>query len=91
MTGVLDFAGIARRVLHIVPMSLRFIAAIIVCAGALVLANCGIKGPLKLPPGATAPAPTGLPPGAVPPTTLPPKSPDTTPGSDTPADKGETR
>ena len=88
---MLDFAGIAAVSCESVPMSLRSIAAIIVCAGALVLTSCGIKGPLKLPPGATAPAPTGLPPGAVPPTTLPPKSPDTTPGSDAPTDKGETR
>jgi len=66
-------------------------AAIICCVAVLMLAACGIKGPLKLPPGKTAPAPTGLPPGAVPPTTLPPKSPDVTPGSETPADKDEPR
>jgi predicted small lipoprotein YifL len=65
----------------------RSIAVIISCAAALAVTGCGIKGPLKLPPGKSAPAPTGLPPGAVPATTLPPKSPDTTtPPSDTPAD-----
>ncbi|TMH59949.1 MAG: sugar transporter [Betaproteobacteria bacterium] len=65
----------------------RSIAVIISCAAALAVAGCGIKGPLKLPPGQSAPAPTGLPPGAVPATTLPPKPPDTTtPPSDTPSD-----
>lgn len=65
----------------------RSIVVIISCAAALAVAACGIKGPLKLPPGKSAPAPTGLPPGAVPATTLPPKPPDTTtPPSDTPGD-----
>jgi predicted small lipoprotein YifL len=48
----------------------RSFAAIIACAAVVASPGCGIKGPLKLPPGATAPAPTGLPPGAVPATTL---------------------
>jgi predicted small lipoprotein YifL len=47
----------------------RSIVAIIACAAVLILAGCGVKGPLKLPPGQTAPAPTGLPPGAIPATT----------------------
>jgi predicted small lipoprotein YifL len=65
----------------------RSIAAIIACAAVFAVAGCGIKGPLKLPPGKSAPAPTGLPPGAVPPTTLPPQTPDTTaPGSGAPAE-----
>jgi len=54
----------------------RSMAAIIACATVLALAGCGIKGPLKLPPGKSAPAPTGLPPGA-PPTTIPGKPSDT--------------
>ena len=62
----------------------RSIAAIIACAVVFAVAGCGIKGPLKLPPGTSAPAPTGLPPGAVPPTTLPPDT--TAPGSNVPAD-----
>jgi predicted small lipoprotein YifL len=49
----------------------RSTAAIIACAAVLAVAGCGIKGPLKLPPGKSAPAPTGLPPGAQPTTTLP--------------------
>jgi len=87
---VLDF----RRTFNVVystPMLPRSIAAIIVCAGACMLADCGIKGPLRLPPGKTAPEPTGLPPGAVPPTTLPPKSPETTPSADVPPTKDDTR
>jgi len=63
----------------------RSIAAIIACAAVLAVAGCGIKGPLRLPPGKSAPAPTGLPPGAVPPTTLPP-APDNKTPSDVPAD-----
>ena len=51
----------------------RSIAAIIACAAALAVVGCGIKGPLRLPPGKSAP--TGLPPGAAPATTLP-KPPD---------------
>jgi predicted small lipoprotein YifL len=47
----------------------RSVAVIIACAAVLAVAGCGIKGPLKLPPG--KPAPTGLPPGAAPTTTLP--------------------
>jgi predicted small lipoprotein YifL len=54
----------------------RSMAAIIACATVLAIAGCGIKGPLKLPPGKSAPAPTGLPPGA-PPTTIPGKPSDT--------------
>jgi predicted small lipoprotein YifL len=49
----------------------RSTAVIIVCAATLAIAGCGIKGPLKLPPGKSAPAPTGLPPGVPPTTTLP--------------------
>jgi len=56
----------------------RSMAAIIACATVLAVAGCGIKGPLKLPPGKSAPAPTGLPPGA-PPTTIPGKPSDTPP------------
>ena len=65
--------------------------AILIIAAALPLAGCGIKGPLRLPPGKTAPEPTGLPPGAVPPTTLPPKAPDTTQGTQAPASKDATQ
>jgi predicted small lipoprotein YifL len=54
----------------------RSVVAIIACAAVFAVAGCGIKGPLKLPPGKSAPAPTGLPPGATPTTTLP-KPPDT--------------
>ncbi len=54
----------------------RSMTAIIACAAVLAVAGCGIKGPLKLPPGKSAPAPTGLPPGA-PPTTIPGKPSDT--------------
>lgn len=54
----------------------RSTAAIIACAAVLAVAGCGIKGPLRLPPGKSAPAPTGLPPGAPPASTKP---------SDTPA------
>jgi predicted small lipoprotein YifL len=54
----------------------RSIAAIIVCAALLACSGCGIKGPLRLPPGKSAPAPTGLPPGVAP-TTIPGKPPDT--------------
>jgi len=54
----------------------RSMAAIIACAAVLAVSGCGIKGPLKLPPGKSAPAPTGLPPGA-PPTTIPGKPSDT--------------
>ena len=49
---------------------------IAIIATVLALVGCGIKGPLKLPPGKSAPAPTGLPPGA-PPTTIPGKPSDT--------------
>jgi predicted small lipoprotein YifL len=64
----------------------RSTATIIVCAMVFALAGCGIKGPLKLPSGKTAPAPTGLPPGAVPATTLPPAPDNKPPPSDAPAD-----
>jgi predicted small lipoprotein YifL len=57
----------------------RSVAAFIVCASALALAGCGIKGPLKLPPGVSAPAPTGTPPG-----TVPTESPTTAPAPVTP-------
>ena len=66
----------------------RSVAAFIACAGVIAVTGCGIKGPLKLPPGASAPAPTGAPPGAIPtesPTTSPqPPAPaaSTTPSSD---------
>jgi predicted small lipoprotein YifL len=63
----------------------RSLAAIIACAMVFAIAGCGIKGPLKLPPGKSAPAPTGLPPGAVPATTLPPAPDNKPPGSDAPA------
>jgi predicted small lipoprotein YifL len=52
----------------------RSVAAFIACASVLAIAACGIKGPLRLPPGVSAPAPTGAPPGAIPtesPTTAP--------------------
>ncbi|HET7364047.1 MAG TPA: lipoprotein [Burkholderiales bacterium] len=65
--------------------------AIIIIIATLMLAGCGIKGPLRLPPGKTAPEPTGLPPGAVPPTTLPPKAPDTTPETPAPETKDSTQ
>jgi len=54
----------------------RSIAAIIVCTVVLACGGCGIKGPLRLPPGKSAPAPTGLPPGVAP-TTIPSKPSDT--------------
>ena len=61
----------------------RSVAAFIACASVIVLTGCGIKGPLKLPPGASAPAPTGAPPGAIPtesPTISPqPATPTTSP------------
>jgi predicted small lipoprotein YifL len=49
----------------------RSIVVIIACIAVLAIAGCGIKGPLRLPPGKSAPAPTGLPPGLTPTTTLP--------------------
>jgi len=58
----------------------RSIPAIIACAAVLVVCGCGVKGPLRLPPGQSAPAPTGLPPGAIPTTTSEP----TTTSSDRP-------
>jgi predicted small lipoprotein YifL len=58
--------------------------AVMILSLSLIVAGCGIKGPLRLPPGKTAPEPTGLPPGAVPATTLPPKPPDTTPVQESP-------
>jgi predicted small lipoprotein YifL len=70
----------------------RSIAIIIIAITAtLTLDGCGIKGPLRLPPGKTAPEPTGLPPGAVPPTTLPPRPSDTTPSAQPPASKDTTQ
>jgi len=54
----------------------RSIVAIIACTALLALVGCGIKGPLRLPPGKSAPAPTGLPPGVAP-TTIPGKPSDT--------------
>jgi len=65
--------------------------AVMMVSLSLILAGCGIKGPLRLPPGKTAPEPTGLPPGAVPATTLPAKPPDTTPGQETPPSKEESQ
>jgi predicted small lipoprotein YifL len=56
----------------------RSFAAIIACAAVFAIAGCGIKGPLKLPPGKSAPAPTGLPPGATP-ATAPAAKPSETP------------
>jgi len=50
-------------------MLLRSVTAIIACAAVVTIAGCGVKGPLRLPPGQSAPAPTGLPPGAIPATT----------------------
>jgi predicted small lipoprotein YifL len=67
----------------------RSVAAFIACASVLAIAACGIKGPLKLPPGASAPAPTGAPPGAVP-TESPTISPAPTP-TNAPADGDEER
>ena len=61
----------------------RSTAAIIACAAVLAVAGCGIKGPLKLPPGKSAPAPTGLPPGA--PSTSTPAKPSDTPAPVEPA------
>lgn len=78
------------RVVYSIPMVPRSVAIIIIIA-TLMLAGCGIKGPLRLPPGKTAPEPTGLPPGAVPPTTLPPKAPDTTPETPAPETKDSTQ
>jgi len=56
----------------------RSSAAIIACAAVFAMAGCGIKGPLKLPAGKSAPAPTGLPPGATP-ATAPAAKPSETP------------
>ena len=50
----------------VVRMLRRPLAAIIACMAVAMICGCGVKGPLRLPPGETAPAPTGLPPGAVP-------------------------
>jgi len=47
----------------------RSVVAIIACAAVVTVCGCGVKGPLRLPPGQSAPAPTGLPPGAIPATT----------------------
>jgi predicted small lipoprotein YifL len=47
----------------------RSLAAFIACTIALSTAACGIKGPLKPPPGATPPPLTGAAPGVVPPST----------------------
>ena len=66
----------------------RSFAAIIACSAVLAVAGCGIKGPLKLPPGKSAPAPTGLPPGTTPataPAAKPSEAPapvEAVPGSD---------
>jgi predicted small lipoprotein YifL len=49
----------------------RSIVAIIAGAAVIAVCGCGVKGPLRLPPGQSAPAPTGLPPGAIPSTTSP--------------------
>ena len=87
---MLDFAEVDCGVVYSIPMLPRSIV-VIICAGALIIAGCGIKGPLRLPAGKTAPEPTGLPPGAVPPTTLPPKAPEATPSADVPPTKDDTR
>ena len=66
-----------------VRMLRRSVAAFIACASVLTITACGIKGPLKLPSGASAPAPTGAPPGAIPtesPTTSPPPASSPTTG-----------
>ena len=63
----------------------RSVAAFIACASVLLIAGCGIKGPLKLPPGASAPAPTGAPPGAI-----PTESPTTSPAPVTPVSEPAT-
>ena len=55
----------------------RSFAAIIACCAVFAFGGCGIKGPLKLPPGKSAPAPTGLPPGATPASTPAAKPADT--------------
>ena len=77
------------------PM-LRRSAVAIMGVAVLFGAGCGIKGPLRLPPGATAPAPTGLPPGSVPTTTMsdkpaytPPPQPPLSTVPDSSKDKGE--
>jgi hypothetical protein len=57
-------------------------AAIIACVIALAVAACGIKGPLKPPPGSSPPPLTGAAPGVIPPST------DTVPGG--PASSSET-
>jgi predicted small lipoprotein YifL len=62
----------------------RSTAAIIACAAVLAVAGCGIKGPLKLPPGKSAPDPTGRPPGAAPVTT--PAKPSDTPAPPAPVE-----
>jgi predicted small lipoprotein YifL len=74
----------------------RSVVAIIACAAVLAAPGCGIKGPLKLPPGVTAPAPTGMPPGAIPTTTLsekpaytPPPPAPVSPAPDENKDKNE--
>ncbi|HZI83537.1 MAG TPA: lipoprotein [Casimicrobiaceae bacterium] len=87
---MIDSPELHAGVVYSIPMLPRSIAIIII-AGTCFLGACGIKGPLRLPPGKTAPEPTGLPPGAVPPTTLPPKPPDTTPGADVPPTGNDTR
>ena len=68
-----------------VRMLRRSVAAFIACASVLSIAACGIKGPLRLPPGASAPAPTGAPPGAI-----PTESPTTSPAPVTPVSEPAT-
>ena len=53
--------------MHVPPMLRRCLLAFIVSAAGLSIAACGIKGPLKPPPGATPPPLTGAAPGVVPP------------------------
>jgi predicted small lipoprotein YifL len=62
----------------------RSTAAIIACAAVLAVAGCGIKGPLKLPQGKSAPDPTGRPPGAAPMAT--PAKPSDTPAPPAPVE-----
>jgi predicted small lipoprotein YifL len=64
----------------------RSVATFIACASVIALTSCGIKGPLKLPPGVSAPAPTGAPPGAVP-TESPTTSPQPSATAPPPGDK----
>ncbi|HEV2979685.1 MAG TPA: lipoprotein [Casimicrobiaceae bacterium] len=63
----------------------RSVTAIIACAAVVTISGCGVKGPLRLPPGQSAPAPTGQPPGVVPTTTTSDRPDYTPPAPATPA------